>query len=94
MSNVIVGKEVLDIYDKYDQDFGLLDERWASEKDRQKVTSEQCRILSEYIENLQVVKIEAYSAQMKEHALMRIGEIEKIMDHEVSEILRGRVLGM
>lgn len=93
MNNVIVGREVLDIYDKYDQDFGLLDERWASEKDRQKVTDEQCRLLSEYVEKLQVIKLDAYSDQMKEAAVTRIGEIERVMDREVVAILRERVLG-
>jgi len=32
---MIITKEILEIYDKYDGDFGLLDERWASANDRQ-----------------------------------------------------------
>jgi hypothetical protein len=93
MKNVIIGREILDIYDKYDHDFGLLDERWASERDRQKVTLEQSMLFSEYVEKLQLIKHNAISLDMKENVLKRIAEIEKVMDDVVVEILRKRVLG-
>lgn len=41
MQDVMVTREVLEVYDKYDGDFGLLDERWASVEDRRKVSNEQ-----------------------------------------------------
>jgi len=49
MENLIITKDVLDIYDKYEGDFGLLDERWASKKDREKVTMEQSSLFCEYL---------------------------------------------
>ena len=90
---MIIGKEVLAIYDKYNQDFGLLDERWASVKDRKAVTNEQCRLFSEYIERLGMVQNSAYSPEMRKEAQMRIAEIERFMDREVAETLKKRIFG-
>lgn len=92
MKDVIVTSEVLDIYDKYDGDFGLLDERWAPGKDRQKVTLEQTMLFSEFVDKLYLIKLDNISIQMREHALKRIAEIEQVMDPEVAETLRRRVL--
>lgn len=88
--DILIGKEVLEIYDKYDCDFGLLDERWASEQDRQKVTLQQTMLLSEYVEKLHLVKCATFSVSLKAHALKRIEEIEKLMEPEVVETLRAR----
>jgi len=90
---MIITKEILEIYDKYDGDFGLLDERWASANDRQKVTREQSRLLSEYVDKLHLITLgNAALLQMKGNALKRIAELEKVMDREVVEVLRRRVL--
>jgi hypothetical protein len=91
MKNVLIGQDVLEIYDKYDHDFGLLDERWASEEDRQRVTLQQTMLFSEYIETLQLLTCDAVSAALKESALKRIDEIEGVMDAVVIETLRKRV---
>jgi hypothetical protein len=93
MKNVVIGREVLEVYDKYGHDFGLLDKRWASEKDRRRVTLQQTMLFSEYIEKLNLVKTDAVSAALKENALKRIDEIEGVMDPAVIEVLRTRVLG-
>jgi len=95
MKNVIITREVLDLYDKYEGDFGLLDERWADKRDREKVTSEQCFILGQYVDKLEFTRLEPglYSVQMREAAAKRIGELEELIDYEVVEILRQRLLG-
>lgn len=90
---MIIGKDVLEIYDKYDHDFGLLDERWASEKDRQKVTLQQTMLFSEYVDKLHLIKSETGSATLKESTLRRIEEIEKFMEPAVIETLKTRVFG-
>ena len=93
MKDVIIGQDVLEVYDKYDHDFGLLDERWASEKDRQRVTLQQTMLFSEYIEKLHVLKRDAVPPSLKEGALKRIEEIEGVMAPAVIETLRKRVFG-
>lgn len=93
MKKIIVSRDILEIYDKYDGDFGLLDERWASEENRQKVTWQQTLLLSEYVEKLSLTKVDTFSAQMKDSFLVRIAELEEVIDCEVIEIIRKRVLG-
>ena len=93
MKNIIINKEILDLYDEYDQDFGLLSERWASPKDRQKITAEQAMLFGEYVDKLHLIKLDTYSSQMIENARKRIAELEKSIDPEVVEILRNRILG-
>jgi predicted alpha/beta hydrolase family esterase len=90
-NDVIITKEVLDLYDKYDQDFGLLDERWADARDRHKVTAEQCPLLAEYVDKLHLIKLTTYSSEFTETALKRIAELEKMIDSEVIEILKRRI---
>jgi hypothetical protein len=94
MKSVIVTKEVLDLYDKYEGDFGLLDERWADKRDREKVTREQCLVLGQYVDKLMFSQLEPglYSVQMTEAAVKRIAELEELIDDEVIEILRKRLL--
>jgi hypothetical protein len=94
MEEVIVTKQVLEIHDRYQGDFGLLDERWASEEDRQKVTAEQCHLLGEYVDKLHFIKLDPglYCVEMREDARKRIAALEKVIDAEVVAILRKRVL--
>ena len=91
MKNVFIGKEVLIVYDEYDQDFGLLHERWANKEDRQRLTQEQTMLFGEYIQNLRTLKIDCISVRMRETALKRLEMIEEVMDPEVAEVLRNRV---
>lgn len=90
---VVITRELLEIHDKYNQDFGLLDERWADEEDRQRVTGEQCGMLGEYVDKLHQIKLEGFSEEMQERALERIRDIEEVTDPEVVLILRNRILG-
>lgn len=94
MKRVVVTKEVLDLYDKYEGDFGLLHERSADKADREKATNEQCFILGQYVDKLEFTQLEPrlYSAQMTEAAWKRIGELEELIDDEVIAILRKRLL--
>jgi hypothetical protein len=91
MKDVTITKEVLDLYDKYDQDFGLLNERWADPKDRDKVTAGQMQILGEYVDKLHLLKLDTYSSQYMESAKERIVELEELIDCEVIAILKKRI---
>lgn len=92
MEGVIVTREVLDLYDKYHGDFGLMDERWANPKDLQKASDEQMMLLSEYVDKLHFSKLDPtlYCLEMRERARERIAELEKVIDVEVVAILRKR----
>ncbi|RYD34103.1 MAG: hypothetical protein EOP85_20140 [Verrucomicrobiaceae bacterium] len=90
MKEIILSRELLEIHDKYDRDLGLLDERWASPKDRQRVTAEQCKLLEEYQGKLRQIRLEGFAAEMQTKALERIREIEEVKDPVVAEILRKR----
>lgn len=89
--NKIVTKEILDIYDKYEGDFGLLDEPWASKKDRDKVSFEQSKVLSEYIDLLQFVNVKNISNEIKNKTKTRIEELECMIENEVINILKERI---
>lgn len=52
-------------------------------------------IFSEYEDKLQLIKIDNVRVrELQQKALIRIPELEKIIDPEVVKILRGRVLGV
>lgn len=87
---IIVTKIILDIHDKYDREFGLLDEPWASKKDRDMVSSEQAMLLSEYADTLNFLKVEGVSEKMRLKALDKITELEGFIDNEVIDILKKR----
>ena len=89
--NIIVTHEVLELYDKYDGDLGLIDERWADEDDQNKITLEQTELLAEYLEKLNLLTIRAYSEKMKIEARERALELEKFIDCDVVTILKKRV---
>lgn len=89
----IINRSVLDLYDKYEGDFGLLDEPWASEEDRKKLTNEQMMLFSEYVEMLHFIRMDTVSNELKERALVRLDELERVVDPSVIKILRGRILG-
>lgn len=87
----IVTKKILNLYDKYEGDFGLLDEPWASKKDRQVVSFEQSQILSEYIDQSHFVNVENISKEMKNQTVKRISELEEFIDDEVIRIIKERL---
>lgn len=89
--NKIITKEILDIYDKYDGDFGLLDEPWASKKDRDKVSLEQSKLLSEYIDQLHFINVKNISSEIKIKTKRRIEELENVIDSEVVRLLKARI---
>ena len=95
MKNVIVTREVLDLYDEYGGTFEpLSDSRTSSERDREKVTNEQCFTLGQYVAKLEFTQLQPglYSVQMTEAAWKRIAELEELIDDEVITILRKRLL--
>ncbi|WP_038167442.1 hypothetical protein [Verrucomicrobium sp. BvORR106] len=91
MKEIIVTKVIFDIYNKYDGDFGLLDERWASEGDRRKVTLQQTMIFSEYMDKLRWLKVRAISAELRAAMEARLMELEDCIENEVAEEVRRRV---
>lgn len=92
MGERLVTKEVLDLYDKYYGDFGLLGERWADQADQDKFTGE-CSLLSEYVDQLEFSNLDPslYCLEMRESARLRITELEKLIDPEVVAILKRRI---
>lgn len=91
MNDAIITRELLEIYDMCHQDLGLLDEHWASEKDRNRVTPEQALLLAEYVSKLHQVELDGFSHEMQENARERIRKIEEVTDPGVIGILRERI---
>lgn len=90
----LITRELLDFYDKYEGDFGLLDERWAPQKDRDRLEAfgrEQAARLGEYVDKLHFVRVERLSDQLRADTAQRLSEIESCMTPEVIVILRHRV---
>ena len=90
LKNVLITKEILALYDKYEGEFGLMDERWADKRDSDKITSKQAHLFSQYIYNLRVIKNKHYSDQLKDKAMNENAQIELVMDDEVGRTLRER----
>lgn len=88
-----VTRSILDFYDQYEGDFGLLCEPWAPQKDRDRFDAEraQCQALGEYEDALYFVRVEALSAELRARTQARIDELEHEMEDEVIDILRRRV---
>ncbi len=90
---ILVTKELLDFYDEYEGDLGLLDERWAPQKDRDrydKLGREAASLLGEYVDKLHFVKVERLSDKLRADTVKRITELESVIDSEVVVILRKR----
>ena len=92
MADGMVTKEVLDLYDKYYGDFGLLGERWADPEDADKFAAEGA-LLSEYVDKLHFINLNPtlYCLEMRESARERIAELEKVIAPEIIAIVRRRV---
>ena len=89
--NYLVTKELLDLHDKYDGDLGLLDERWAANEDRGRFSSEQIRILSEYIEQVRLGQSETLSPELKRTVEHRIGKLQPLIAPDVVFTLHKRL---
>lgn len=89
--NEKVTKKILDIYDKYDGDLGLLDERWAKETDKNSVSPRQSEILQGYISNLRLINNGNYSGDLLEKYKAKASQYEKFIDAEVIAIIRNRL---
>ncbi len=87
----MVTKKVLEIYDKYEGDLGLLDEPWANKKDRQSVSSEQANILGGFIEKLEFLKLNNISSDLRDKILLEIEKLELEIDLDVVDIVRKRI---
>lgn len=91
---ILITKELLDFYDEYEGDFGLLDERWAPQKDRDRYNHfghEKASLLSEYVDKLHFVKVDKLADKLRSDTAKRISELESIIAPEVITILRNRV---
>lgn len=90
----LVTKDLLDFYDEFEGDLGLLDERWARQKDRdrhEQFGREAASLLGEYVDKLHFVKVEALSEKLRSDTAKRIAELESVIDPEVVGILRRRI---
>lgn len=72
--------------------FGLLHERWAPEVDRQKFSSAQLQVLSQYVSQLQFSRVEALSASLRTKVQAEIVRLETFIDDDVIQILHDRIL--
>jgi hypothetical protein len=88
----LVNKALLDLYDKYDGDLGLLDERWASREDREAFSSEQIRTLGEYLDQVRFAESGCLSQELRARVENRVRELEDDIDPEVVMILKKREL--
>ena len=89
MEEKIVTIKTLEIFNRYDKDFSLLDEPWAKKKDKEAISSEEKRILSEYIDQLDFLKVKYLSEELRESTKMKIKRLEQFIEDEVVLILQG-----
>jgi hypothetical protein len=87
----MVTKKTLEIYDKYEGDFGLLYEPWANKKDRELVSSEQAQTLSSFIEKLEFLNLNNISSDLRIKTIEEIVKLELQIDKEVIDIIRRRM---
>lgn len=87
----LVTKDLLALHDKYDGDLGLLDERWASDRDRTAFSAGQIQTLGEYIDKLNLAYVEGLSEDLRARTTHRLQELEKQINPEVIQILRDRI---
>ena len=87
----MVTKKILEIYDKYACDFGLLDEPWAKKEDRDIVSSEQAQTLCNYIEKLEFINLNNISSDLRSKTIAEIEKLELNIDQEVIDIIKMRM---
>ena len=79
------------MYDKYDGDFGLIEERWADKEDNNKISPIQMEILSDYIVKLKLEHNVNYSDDLINQFRSKINEYEKYIDPEVITLIKMRI---
>ena len=83
-----INKEILNIYYKYDKDFGLLNEPWAKKEDKELVNFEVAQIFGKYIEGLELVNNKFISEKLKEVTRNEIKEMELYFENDVIDLLK------
>ena len=91
MNEPLVTKDILDVYDKYEGDFDLLHEPWAREENRMKVSLQQARVLSEYIDNLNLLKVDTLSSILRKSLETGTNDLEKSIDVGVVKLIKNRI---
>ena len=86
----LVPLELLELYDKFDGDLGLLDERWASADDRGRFSPEQMRTLGEYVDQTSMLESGHLSPDFRSRVESRVVDLESRIDPEVIAILGAR----
>ena len=84
--------EVLQLWDKYDQDFGLLEERWADEGDRHMFPEKVLACLEQYWSLLHEVQTSAYSDELRLKIQTRLDQLEPFINVTVREELMKRLV--
>lgn len=84
----LVTQRTLDLWEKHDRDLGLLDERWASKKDRDSVSEEEAKVLGQYIDHLHYLKGENLSKDIRQRFMDTIDDLESYIEDEVVKKLR------
>lgn len=83
---------VLDLFDEYHGDFGLLYERWANEEDRHEFSAEQLRVLSQYVSQLEFYLVKELSDDLRARVQSELDHLEESIDEDVVSILRKRIV--
>lgn len=86
----LVTKQLLALYDKYEGDWGLLDERWADKRDSELFSAEQMRTLGQYLQQLALSSVDCLAPEFRKEVERRIDELELLIDPEVVSTLRDR----
>jgi len=86
----LVTKELLALHDQYDGDLGLLDERWADKRDRERFSAEQMRTLGDYQQQLDLIQVDCLAPELRRRVEDRMIELERLIDPDVVATLRER----
>ncbi len=89
--SVLVTMDVIQLWDKYDQDFGLLEEPWADKEDYHKFTSEALYTLAQYWNLCHEVKVKAYSDELRAKIQNQIDDLSSKISIEALEELHSRL---
>ena len=89
-NKIVVTKAILDLYYKHDEDFNLLGEPWANNKDRELFNNHHtgADILTSYIDLLHFSKVENLSTDLRKKTINEIQNFENYIEKEVIEILK------
>jgi len=86
----LVTKELLALHDQYDGDLGLLDERWADKRDRERFSAQQMRTLGDYQQQLDLIQVDCLAPELRRRVEDRMIELERLIDPDVVATLRER----